>query len=762
MDLDDNLTVEERNLKIAAQIGQSLLEQNNCLKLHNEDLEAELIAANETITQLRHEISKKNQLIQLYSADLETTETEIDSIDENSCSSSRDNNESNQNNWEILQEQISFLENENHKLRAEATRRTMDIEAEERKEFLLIHDCAKQLIEANLQLINLQEELARRAEDNVNQNEEITNLLSQVVELKKKIRDLSQENEGLYSALDLAHECQNVLSGELLETKEKYNILMSAFQELQEEMKRKTETNLSNWPPPGSYMPFCESLAAELEDSLDSFGYESGLSSLNRINRKEIDESRSHSPDSMLTENGGEFKGKSFKPLTSGSLNQQQRTSNNILGRNFLFSNKLRIVKPMEGSETLSRWKKMANPNLASIFENTSGIQNRIIENIRTDLSNHIATTAGVSATVSVTVTSMSLNNQQKVNYTTCNTNTNNNNRIRLSNNSNNNNGGDGHLQENNYSDDNSNPGKIFDTTLSTYTFTTTSLSLTSQSTLVTPSFGAVQLSTGHIIPISSVYTSTTSYDSSNRYNQKIGNNLTINELLVSLSSSSSTTQSTPSSSLSSSSSPKIISSDELASSSSSNISNYHQPNVTSSTSSISVLFQDLLRNRCSNYVKYLSGALAAIELSSSDIISYRDLTRDQNNVTCSPSSHHKGVINPSNRLSSSSTTTTTSQLSQLPSSSSSPSSNISPKSQSQHGLNYLASDGLNLSSSLSPLCDSCDRGVITKGSTINPASIGVPDKDGTKERYSAIELHRIIYYGKLLPLKTLRKGGLV
>lgn len=53
-------------------------------------------------------------------------------------------------------------------------------------------------------------------------------------------------------------------------------------------------------------------------------------------------------------------------------------------------------------------------------------------------------------------------------------------------------------------------PGKLFDATSSTYTFTTTCLSQTTDSTMVTPSFSAVQLSTGHNTPISSVATSTT------------------------------------------------------------------------------------------------------------------------------------------------------------------------------------------------------------------------------------------------------------
>jgi len=109
------------------------------------------------ITQLRHDIASKNQLIQIYSEDLELNEIEGDNSTESFCNardkgggSSTSGGESTYGktspfNWDVIQEQINILSNENHKLRSEASKRTLDIEAEEKKELLLIQDCAKQL-----------------------------------------------------------------------------------------------------------------------------------------------------------------------------------------------------------------------------------------------------------------------------------------------------------------------------------------------------------------------------------------------------------------------------------------------------------------------------------------------------------------------------------------------------------------------------------------------------------------------------------------
>ena len=45
--------------------------------------------------------------------------------------------------------------------------------------------------EANKQLAFLQEEVGRKTEDNIRQQEEITQLLSQIIDLQRKLRDVS-------------------------------------------------------------------------------------------------------------------------------------------------------------------------------------------------------------------------------------------------------------------------------------------------------------------------------------------------------------------------------------------------------------------------------------------------------------------------------------------------------------------------------------------------------------------------------------------
>lgn len=48
-------------------------------------------------------------------------------------------------NWQSLHDKVLRLEDENHRLRRETTVTSKEIELEEKKEILLIRDCAKQL-----------------------------------------------------------------------------------------------------------------------------------------------------------------------------------------------------------------------------------------------------------------------------------------------------------------------------------------------------------------------------------------------------------------------------------------------------------------------------------------------------------------------------------------------------------------------------------------------------------------------------------------
>ncbi|XP_055946882.1 trafficking kinesin-binding protein 1-like isoform X1 [Argiope bruennichi] len=516
------LEEKERDLELAARIGQSLLDQNKDLRSRNDLLEQELSTSSETIIQLKHDLSVKNGLLQIYTQDLDTDS-------ESGSPSSRERGFS--VSWDTLNKKISCLQEENNLLRAEAVSRTTDIEEEEKKEMQLISDCVRQLTEANKQLTILQEEVGRKSEDSIRQQEEITQLLSQIVDLQRKLRDVTADNECLTSKLEIAEECQHELSEELIDMKEKYGELMAAFQELQAEAKQAQRNKLpsaNTWQNFGMFSPYInpDSLASELEQSLggrDSDGYSSderpshsrkvfntvryanhGVPARNRFSSSrshytmsgtggrpsltstcfsslsqlsslssgfndlasdtESAYAESYSTDDENPDTFVDGKTERMRPNkldvglhsfssgfgTATDLNTElgkaagdSWTRKSLYGRTirrYQFPEKLQIIKPLEGSQTLHHWQRLATPHLGGIFESRPGVKIRG----ETKLQDF----------------------DEKVSL--------------------------GDFEED---DDFSNPGKSFMDTSSIYTFTTSALK-TSEMTNVTPSYPHVQLST--------------------------------------------------------------------------------------------------------------------------------------------------------------------------------------------------------------------------------------------------------------------------
>ncbi|KAI1293544.1 Trafficking kinesin-binding protein 1 [Halotydeus destructor] len=407
---------EEHDLELAALIGQSLLEKNKDLKSRNDELETELQSCNEVIerltfevisatdrvTQLKHDLTLKNGLLQIYSADLESSESQPESPSHSNSASfrERDKLSSLELRWEDLHDKVCSLEDENDKLRNQVSTKRGDIEYAERKELQLIHDCAKELTDASRQLLSLQEEIARRSDDNIRQQEEITHLLSQLVDLQRRIREVTVENDGLKNAVRVSHEFQNELSCELIDLKEKYEILLCAFHELQDEAKRNSRLKSECQWPSSSFMPINESLAAEIESvSLESEGYGSEFSSLNiqsgHHNHNGVSgDSSSHLSASMLED------GPAILLRCSLPGNPANNSAHNSVGgggggsgsiRSLLISDKLKIVKPVEGSETLTKWKRLATPNFGALLEPAKGsVQSKALKDLNSDLLNYV------------------------------------------------------------------------------------------------------------------------------------------------------------------------------------------------------------------------------------------------------------------------------------------------------------------------------------------------------------------------------------
>ncbi|KAF4787501.1 Trafficking kinesin-binding protein 1 [Turdus rufiventris] len=239
------LDEKERDLELAARIGQSLLKQNRSLTERNELLEEQLELAKEEIAQLRHEVSMRDDLLHFY-----TTTTE-ESEPATSTSTPLRRHESSLSlqqyfQYDTLQQKLKCLEEENQKLRMEAKNITSETDRYEDQEQQLMIDCVEQFSEASQQVVHLSEELDHRAEDVARKQEEITQLLAQVAELQQKCRTYCSEVEELQQHLSAEKEAKQQLRMELRDLQEKYAECGGMLQEAQEEVKSLRSRSLPN------------------------------------------------------------------------------------------------------------------------------------------------------------------------------------------------------------------------------------------------------------------------------------------------------------------------------------------------------------------------------------------------------------------------------------------------------------------------------------------------------------------------------------
>ncbi|XP_023556572.1 trafficking kinesin-binding protein 1 isoform X2 [Octodon degus] len=277
------LEEKERDLELAARIGQSLLKKNKTLSERNELLEEQVEHVREEVSQLRHELSMKDELLQFYTSAAE--ESEPESV----CSTPLKRNESSssvQNYFHLdsLQKKLKDLEEENVVLRSEACQLKTETITYEEKEQQLVNDCVKELRDANVQIASISEELAKKTEDAARQQEEITHLLSQIVDLQKKAKACTVENEELAQHLGAAKDAQRQLTAELRELEDKYAECMEMLHEAQEELK-----NLRNRTVPGT--------TARRYHSLGLFPMDSLAAEIEGTMRKELQLEEPESPD---------------------------------------------------------------------------------------------------------------------------------------------------------------------------------------------------------------------------------------------------------------------------------------------------------------------------------------------------------------------------------------------------------------------------------------------------------------------------------
>ncbi|NXH21635.1 TRAK2 protein, partial [Bucco capensis] len=230
------LAEKDRDLELAARIGQALLKRNHLLKEQNEALEEQLGQTLDRVNQLQHELSKKDDLLRIVSIASEESETD------SSCSTPLRFNESFSASHDllqldILQDKLRELEEENLALRSKACHLKTETVTYEEKEQQLVNDCVKELRQTNAQISRITEELSEKSEELVHYQEEISSLLSQIVDLQHKIKEHMIEKEELKLHLQASKDAQRQLTAELHELQDRNAECLGMLHESQEEVK---------------------------------------------------------------------------------------------------------------------------------------------------------------------------------------------------------------------------------------------------------------------------------------------------------------------------------------------------------------------------------------------------------------------------------------------------------------------------------------------------------------------------------------------
>ncbi|MEQ2181728.1 hypothetical protein GOODEAATRI_014499 [Goodea atripinnis] len=344
----------------------------------------------------------RDDLLQFYAS---TEETEsalgLSPMKRNESSSSL----SNFVHYDFLHQKLKSLEEENRKLRVEATELSTETTNYEEQEQELMMVCVEELSSANKQVVDLSEELARKVEDTVRQQEEISSLLAQIVDLQARCKGLKDLQDKYSECEDMLHEAQKDIKN--LRNKSLPNSTVQRYTAL------------------ASVLPM-DSLAAEIEGTfrkgLDSpapseynvggpkrLGQPGtpGGQDLEAALRNLSARQQSHSSDRpffdvererklrALAANCEEGDGSSGFLTPNDSLasssaastgtNYSNGSSRHSCGSSGGSSNSPLFVSP-PGSVTLHHWQQLAKPNLGGILHPRPGVLTKDFKELEVDV----------------------------------------------------------------------------------------------------------------------------------------------------------------------------------------------------------------------------------------------------------------------------------------------------------------------------------------------------------------------------------------
>ncbi|CAH8452978.1 unnamed protein product [Heterobilharzia americana] len=262
------LEEKQTDLELAAKIGKNLLERNRDLQSRLVETEKNLCARDEVISQLNHNLTVKDNLLRIFLrdsdqlADTNDDQTSISSSGRVSpvrsqCLSSiggggGDGISLSSINFSQLNRKLQDLEEENNALRQERNRMSATADALDEHETALVRDCARQLVAANMHIRTLSDELAKKSDAFINQQSEVTRLLTRGLDLESRVKQLTAENEMLINRLKEAQITQSFLTSELKTSRDKYDECLTLYNEARSEIRALRKRSRRSYYRPSS------------------------------------------------------------------------------------------------------------------------------------------------------------------------------------------------------------------------------------------------------------------------------------------------------------------------------------------------------------------------------------------------------------------------------------------------------------------------------------------------------------------------------
>ncbi|XP_045518663.1 trafficking kinesin-binding protein milt isoform X1 [Pieris brassicae] len=430
------LEEKEKDLELTARIGKELLTANGRLESRVTALEGELRGARDLITQLKHELNAKSDLLQILTNDTEDSPTE-----EKEAATAA-----------LLRRRTGALERENRALRDEASRLAAGADSAELAEKQLLRDIAAQLASANSETNELGSELSEERQRSCELQQQLDSTNARLAVSDRNLQQLTAEHDHTLRVLEITRENQNALAAELADVKERYSEVAAHLAEAQEALRQVRKRG----EPVRGLMPSVAAAAGLLPASLhremhssvySEFSLDSGIgdplanSSMQKVFEtvqcasrwsgaslsgsesegvpKPKPKTKTISTDSFFEDisdvesedlyPGGSGVGVPGAPgaaelaaalrrLTPQEIDSRRASlaASHVLrnkrtdrewseesavwgagvggGARFRTPHKLQIVKPLEGSLTLHTWAQLAKPNMSGLLEEQEGV----------------------------------------------------------------------------------------------------------------------------------------------------------------------------------------------------------------------------------------------------------------------------------------------------------------------------------------------------------------------------------------------------